>query len=129
MKHRQKMLPNWSLGPFRLLLFLALVLVTQQMLTNTPASIFASIWDKLLHFFAWGLIFFLAYGASQSRRSFMLLSLAILIYSLILEMLQPLVSQRIFSMGDILSNVTGGVFAYFLISTADNFLKKWCVKS
>ena len=117
--------PCWSLWLGRLFFTLALIFITQQMLTDTPIALSFSVWDKLLHFGVWGLMVGVGYYVNQSRRVFTYLSLAIFTYSPMLEILQPLVSQRSFSIGDIIGNALGCLFAYWLVPKASKLLRRF----
>ena len=120
--NKQTLLPHWSLWPSRLLFVAALVFISQQMLTNAPVSVLASFWDKLSHFSAWGLLVTLGYCSCRSQRHFIAVAIAIFVYSIFMEILQPLVAQRFFSFADIVANGLGCLTAMLLVPRVDRWL-------
>ena len=120
--HKQTLLPEWSLWPSRLVFIATTIFISQQMLTSSPVSISISVWDKFMHFGAWGLLVTLGYCSCRSQQHFIILSVNIFLYSVFIEILQPLVAQRFFDVGDILANGLGCLTAVLLVPTVDKWL-------
>ena len=122
MTDKQTLLPDEFLWPSRLLFVAAIIFISQQMLTNVPVTALASVWDKLSHFSAWALLVTLGYCSCRSQRRFPIIAIAVFIYSVFMEILQPIVAQRFFSLGDILANGLGCFTAMLLIPRIDKWL-------
>lgn len=99
------------LWPLRVVFILALAWVTKQMLTDNPVAMSALFWDKLLHIGAWGFIVGLGYLAYQLKTGWCYMVLAIFAYSVVIEVLQPILANREFSVFDILANAIGCITA------------------
>ena len=92
------------------------------MLTSNPEPLLALMWDKFLHFGAWGLLTTLGYCSCRTQRHFTILTIAIAAYSVLMEVLQPLVAQRFFSLADIAANGLGCITALLLAPRIDRWL-------
>ena len=127
----ETLLPDWTLWPSRLLLAATVLFISQQMLTNNPVSVSISVWDKLSHFVAWGLVVTLGYYSCRSQRHFITIAITVFVYSTLVEILQPILAQRFFSFGDIVANGLGCLTAMLLVPIVDQWLyQKLCnVKS
>ena len=126
---KQTLLPNWVLWPSRFLLFATVIFISQQMLTDNPVDLSpVSVWDKFLHFSAWGLVVILGYCSYRSQRHFIMAAIAVFIYSTFIEILQPLVAQRFFSLGDIVANGLGCFIAALLAPRIDKWLATYINK-
>jgi|GEM_PF-1776409 len=121
-------LPFWVLNFSRGLFVIAIIVVTQQMLTDAPAPALTSIWDKWLHIAAWGCMTGIAYLASHSPRTFIICALALVIYSSLVEYLQPIVASRHFSYGDLVANNIGILLALALAPPLNRHLSSLLIK-
>ena len=119
---KQTLLPSWSLWPSRLLFLSTVIFISQQMLTDNPVTLSLSVWDKLSHFGAWGLVVTLGYYSCRLQQHFIIAAIVIFIYSICVEILQPIIAQRFFSFGDIIANGLGCLTAAFLVPRVDQWL-------
>ena len=123
----ETLLPRWTLWPSRLLLVASVLFISQQMLTDSPVSVSVSVWDKLVHFGAWGLVVTLGYYSCRSQQHFIRVAITVFVYSTLIEILQPIVAQRFFSFGDIAANGLGCLTAMLLVPIVDQWLyQKLC---
>ena len=97
-----------------MLFVVAVIIITQQMLTNRPLSLSALFWDKSLHFSAWALLVALGCCSCRSRSCVFTVGISVFLYSVCVEALQGFVGHRTFSLSDILANGFGCLAAMLL---------------
>ena len=119
---KQTLLSSWSLWLSRLLFLATAIFISQQMLTDNPVTVSISVWDKFAHFGVWGLVVTLSYYSCRSQRHFIIASITVFVYSICIEILQPIMAQRFFSFGDILANGLGCLTAMLLVPRVDQWL-------
>ena len=119
---KQTLLSSWSLWLSRLLFLATAIFISQQMLTDNPVTVSLLVWDKLAHFGVWGFIVTLSYYSCRSQRHFIIASITVFVYSICIEILQPIMAQRFFSFGDILANGLGCLTAMLLVPRVDQWL-------
>lgn len=80
--------------------------------------------DKIMHFFAYCFFSVLAFLIVRTRLQFVGLCMAIVLYSLLLELAQSLTPFREASLADFIANTVGVIVGAILISKANRLSKK-----
>ena len=91
---------------FDMLALAALIAIAVGSLTPLPQLPDVPSNDKLLHFVAYGTLAFLVAFHRQSLRSVVLVTIAVMLFGGLIELVQPF-TNRIMSLGDMLANMAG----------------------
>lgn len=109
---------------FRLVLILALLVITWLTLTPSPGALTQSINDKLAHTLAFLVLAFLSHGSWPDQNFDWRFIVPLMAYGLLLELLQHFIPNRFFSLLDLIAD-WGGVLLYLaLIPLVSRILKK-----
>ena len=100
----------------RLLLALALLVITSMALTPSPGAVQEAVNDKLGHLMAFTLLALLVHASWPERDFDWRLGLPLLGYGLAIELIQHFIPNRFFSLLDLLADA-GGILLYLLALT------------
>jgi VanZ family protein len=78
--------------------------------------------DKVMHFAFYGLFTVIAAGCTTKRKTFIMMSILIVFYGVLMEFLQSFVPSRFMSLADIVANTSGIIIvvALFLLQGIHN---------
>ena len=91
----------------RIAIFVIYALLVSYASLSPASGIAIGSWDKLAHFLTYGLFAMLAYGVVKNSKGHLLLCLAIILYSGLMEVGQSFVPGRSMSAYDFLANTLG----------------------
>jgi hypothetical protein len=107
----------WALGLGYLLFILAGSLAPLDVAKRAPGT------DVTQHLLGYGIA---AFWFAQLHRRWLIVAIALIAYGALIEVLQPVLSNRFFEWKDILANSTGVFFGLALAGTPMGQFVHWC---